>query len=134
MRNVQFKDCDTLKILESNEMITRDEMYKLVYAADTKEDYLVQSYIQKQVLMIHGQNFIATSQPRIEAILYLISHKKDSDLFDMYKKSFKSFMESVQNNYDEVIGFNIIFVFYITIARKLLRESKDLIEDGENVL
>lgn len=130
---MQFNDCDTLRILESNEMITRDEMYKLVYRADTKEDYLVQSYIQKQVLMIHGKNFIASSQSRIETILFLISHKKDKELYDLYKNSFKAFMESVQNNYDEVIGFNIIFIFYITIARKLLRESKDLTEGEENV-
>lgn len=129
---MEFKDCDTLKILESNEMMTRDEIFKLVYAADTKEDYLVQSYIQKQVLMIHGKDFIIASQARIEVILYLISHKMDKDLFEMYRNSFKTFMESVQNDYDEVIGFNIIFIFYITIARKLLRESKDKVDD-ENV-
>lgn len=122
---MKLNDCDTLRILESKQAITKMDMKTLVYAADSKEDFLVQNYVQRQVLIIHGNDFVEKSQNMIETILYFIAKKQDTELYTMYKKSFNKFMESVDNDYDEIISFNIIFIFYISIARRLLRQSAD---------
>lgn len=122
---MKLENCDTLRILESKQAITKMDMRTLVYSADSKEDFLVQNYVQKQVLIIHGDDFIKKSQTMIESILYFITKKQDAELYSMYKNSFNKFMESVNNDYDEIISFNIIFIFYISIARRLLRQSAD---------
>lgn len=123
---MKFNDCDTLRILESKQAITKMDMKTLVYAADSPDDFLIQNYIQKRILIIHGEDFIVRSQKSIEAILYYMTKKQDKELYQMYKSSFDTFMSSVNYNYEEIIGFNIIFIFYINIARRLLRQSADL--------
>ena len=123
---MKFKACETLRIVEANEKISKKDMNILVYSADSREDYLVQNYIKRQIVVIHGENFIKKSQPRIETILYFLIYKKDEELYDMYNKTFEAYMESVNHNYDSITGFNLIFMFYIVIARQLLREAVDL--------
>ena len=122
---MQFKNCETLRIIETGSKISKEDMKILTYSADTKEDFLVQNYIQKQILLFHGESFIEKSQSRIEAILYYLTKQKDDELCEMYKKSFNSFMQSVDNNYEKVNSFNLIFIFYINISRRLLRRAAE---------
>ena len=122
---MQFKNCETLRIVETGSKISKEDMKILTYSADTKEDFLVQNYIQKQILLFHGESFIEKSQPRIEAILYYLTKQKDEELYEMYRHSFDSFIKSVNYNYEKVNSFNLIFIFYINISRRLLRRAAE---------
>ena len=122
---MQFKNCETLRIIETGSKISKEDMKILTYYADTKEDFLVQNYIQKQILLFHGESFIEKSQSRIETILYYLTKQKDEELYEMYKQSFDSFMKSVNYNYEKVNSFNLIFIFYINISRRLLRKAAE---------
>lgn len=124
--DMDLKNCDTLDILNKNLKLTEEDFHILLYKADTRDDFITQAYIEKQLAIIHGRDFFTQSAKRIEGIIYLIAHKKDKELYDFYIKSFKAYMNSVDNNIEQIMGFNIVFIAFIGIARRTLRKSAEL--------
>lgn len=122
---MELKDCDTLTMLNKNSKLARGDIYTLMYRADADADYLVQEYVEQRLLLIHGKDFFVASQKKIETITYLIAHKMDNDLWSLYSNSFDAFMKSVNDDFEQIISFNIIFIACIGIGRKLLRISTD---------
>ena len=122
---MELKNCETLTILNKNSKLARNDIYTLMYKADSDNDYLVQAYGAQRLALMHGRNFFTTSQKKIETITYLLAHKMDDEMWEFYSKSFDTFMKKVNNDFEQVMSFNIIFISFIGIGRKLLRISTD---------
>lgn len=128
---MELKNCQTLEILNKNDKLTKEDFHVLLYKADSRDDFLTLAYIEKQLVVMYGRDFFKQSAKRIESVIYLISKKMDKELYEFYEKSFSAYMDSVDNNIDQIMGFNIIFISFIGIARRTLRKSADLFAPTE---
>ena len=122
---MELKNCDTLTMLNKNSKLARNDILTLMHKADTANDYFVQSYVEQRLAITHGKNFFVNSQKKIETITYCLAHNAEDDLWNLYSNSFDIFMNKVENDFDQIMSFNIIFICFISIGRRMLRKAKD---------
>ena len=110
------------KLIEANEEFTGEDIKYLMYSIENKEDLLILNYIKDKISKNYGKDFLEHSRDKIEFVLQLLIDDEYNKLYDFYKGTYDEYMKLCNYTFEAITSFNLIFLTYIHISLKVIRE------------
>ena len=110
------------QLIEANEEFSFDDIKYLMYEIENKEDLLILNYIKDKITKNYGKKFLEHSRDKIEFVLQLLIDDEPDKLYEFYQGTYGEYMKLCNYTFEAITSFNLIFLTYIHIALKVIRE------------
>ena len=108
--------------------LTCEQVVSVVKSHPDLGSYLLLNKLEYMLLAEHGYEIVTNHSDNIRVITGYILIDNMKELFAMYETMFDQYIDQTKNDSDRIDGFNILFVVWIHISLKILRNLKNFEE------
>lgn len=118
-------DLDLKSILNSKTRLSRPQIEYIVKKTGNQADYIFLNYLEQKIIEIHGKTFVKDNTKKIQYIISLILDDDMDEFYKFYTGCLEQYMETCKRDIKAVPGFNILFIVFVHIALKIIRQTKN---------
>ena len=106
-----------------------EDLKDVVNRTDNLADYMFMNYLEREIVRQNGKEFLVESGNKVQYLMGFIMREDIEGLCKMYNGCFDAYMSACNNDIAYADGFNIVFIVLIHMAKKILRKTKDYLNE-----